>query len=52
MVVKMHSLADTAGVKVERMFGVYCGSRTYQFDTVTVLPVIDFIKALFAGEIY
>ena len=48
----MRSLAETAGVNVERMIGVYCGSRTYQFDTVTVLPVIDFIKALFAGEIY
>jgi predicted AAA+ superfamily ATPase len=48
----MRSLAETAGVNVERMIGVYCGSRTYQFDTVTVLPVIDFIKALFAGEIF
>ena len=52
MVVKMRSLAETAGVKVERMIGVYCGSRAYQFDTVTVLPVIDFIRKLFAGEIF
>jgi hypothetical protein len=34
------------------MIGVYCGSRAYHFDTVTVLPVIDFIRALFAGNIF
>jgi len=48
----MRSLADNAGVTVERMFGVYCGSRSYQFDNITVLPFADFIKALFAGDIY
>jgi hypothetical protein len=34
------------------MIGVYCGSRRYDFDNVTVLPVADFVKALFAGEIF
>jgi predicted AAA+ superfamily ATPase len=48
----MRSLADHAGVTVERMFGVYCGSRIYQFDNITVLPFADFIKALFAGEVF
>ena len=48
----MRSLADNAGVTVERMFGVYCGSRSYQFDSITVLPFADFIKALFAGELF
>jgi len=48
----MRSLADNAGVTVERMFGVYCGSRTYQFDNITVLPFTDFIKALFAGDVF
>jgi len=48
----MRSLADNAGVTVERMFGVYCGSRSYQFDNITVLPFTDFIKALFAGEVF
>ncbi|MBU2228686.1 MAG: DUF4143 domain-containing protein [Proteobacteria bacterium] len=48
----MRSLADNAGVTVERMFGVYCGSRSYQFDNITVLPFADFIKALFAGEVF
>jgi predicted AAA+ superfamily ATPase len=48
----MRSLADHAGVTVERMFGVYCGSRSYQFDNLTVLPFADFIKALFAGKLF
>jgi predicted AAA+ superfamily ATPase len=48
----MRSLADTVGVKVKRMIGVYCGPRRYEFDRVTVLPVTEFIKALFAGEIF
>jgi predicted AAA+ superfamily ATPase len=48
----MRSLADNAGVTVERMFGVYCGSRSYQFDNITVLPFADFIKALFAGDVF
>ena len=48
----LRGLADTAGVKVVRMIGVYCGSRRYDFDNVTVLPVADFVKALFAGEVF
>jgi len=48
----LRSLADTAGVKVERMIGVYCGSRRYEFDNVTVLPVAEFVRALFAGEVF
>jgi len=48
----MRSLAGTAGVRVKRMIGVYCGPRRYEFDNVTVLPVAAFVKALFAGEIF
>ena len=48
----MRSLADNTGVTVERMFGVYCGSRRYQFDNITVLSFTDFVKALFAGEVF
>jgi predicted AAA+ superfamily ATPase len=48
----LRGLADTAGVKVERMIGVYCGSRRYEFDNVSVLPVAEFVKALFAGEVF
>jgi len=48
----MRALADRSGVEVERMIGVYCGSRSYKFDSVDVLPYADFIKALFSGEIF
>ena len=48
----LRGLAETAGVRVERMIGVYCGSRRYEFDNVTVLPVAEFVKALFAGEVF
>jgi predicted AAA+ superfamily ATPase len=48
----MRALAEAPGVKVDRLIGVYCGSRRYEFDNVTVLPVVDFLKALFAGEIF
>jgi hypothetical protein len=40
------------GLKVDRMIGVYCGSRRYVFDSVEVLPVADFVKELFAGEVF
>lgn len=48
----LRGLADMAGVEVERMIGVYCGSRKYEFEKVTVLPVAEFVKALFAGEVF
>jgi len=48
----MRALAASAGVKVDRMIGVYCGSRPYRFDDVQVWPVADFVKALFGGEVF
>ena len=48
----LRSLSDSDGVTVDGMFGVYCGSRSYQFDYITVLPVSEFIKALFKGEVF
>jgi len=48
----LRNLADMAGVKVDRMIGVYCGSRRYEFDKVTVVPVSEFLKELFDGEVF
>ena len=48
----MRRLAETPGVKVDRMIGVYCGSRIYQFGDIKVLPAGDFVKALFDGDIF
>lgn len=48
----LRSLSESGGVKVERMIGVYCGSRSYHVDDLQVLPVGEFVKALHAGEIF
>jgi predicted AAA+ superfamily ATPase len=47
----MRNLAINDGVTVDRMIGVYCGAKSYQFDAVTVMPVRDFIGALYGGGI-
>jgi len=48
----MRALAATSDVKVERMIAVYCGPRAYRFDEIQVLSMADFIKALYAGEVF
>ena len=48
----MRNLAGTSGVKVDRMIGVYCGSRIYHFDDIEILPLEGFLDALFSGEIF
>lgn len=48
----MRALAATSDIKVERMIAVYCGPRAYRFDEIQVLPMGDFIKALYAGEVF
>ena len=48
----MMSLSASAGVQVDRMIGVYCGTRAYRFGEVQVWPVADFVKALHKGEVF
>jgi uncharacterized protein len=48
----LRSLAENSGIQVDRLIGVYCGQRSYRFDKVEVWPYGDFVKALFAGEIF
>ena len=48
----LRSLLDNPSLKVDRLIGVYCGSRRYQFDVLTVLPLEEFVKALLAGEVF
>lgn len=48
----LRSLSGSSGVKVERMIGIYCGSRSYRFDDLQVWPVGEFVKALHAGEVF
>jgi uncharacterized protein len=48
----MRSLGADENVTVDRMIGVYCGTRRYRYDSMDVLPFSDFIKTLHAGEIF
>ncbi|HNS53136.1 MAG TPA: DUF4143 domain-containing protein [Syntrophales bacterium] len=48
----MLALAASTGVKVDRMIGVYCGTRAYRFGDVRVWPVADFVKALYGGDVF
>jgi predicted AAA+ superfamily ATPase len=48
----LRGLAENTGIQVDRLIGVYCGQRSYRFDKVEVWPYGDFVKALFAGEIF
>ena len=48
----MRSLKDGTRIRVEKMFGVYTGKRTYHFDGVEVLPAEDFFKRLHLGDVF
>ena len=48
----MVDLAAQPGLKVDRCFGIYTGSRTYQFERVQVLPVTEFLRTLYSGEVF
>ena len=48
----MRSLARTDGISVERMLGVYRGTEVLAFDRVEVLPVVEFLRRLHAGEVF
>jgi predicted AAA+ superfamily ATPase len=48
----MVDLAARPGLKVDRCFGVYTGARAYQFEHVQVLPVREFLTALYGGEVF
>jgi predicted AAA+ superfamily ATPase len=48
----LRSLSESSGVKVDRMVGIYCGSRSYNADDLQVWPVAEFVKALHAGEVF
>jgi hypothetical protein len=48
----LRSLSESSGVQVERMIGIYCGPRSYYIDDLQVWPVGEFVKALYAGEVF
>jgi predicted AAA+ superfamily ATPase len=48
----MWSLNDDDRIQVDKMFGVYTGKWTYNYDGLEVLPVEDFFKRLHQGEVF
>jgi predicted AAA+ superfamily ATPase len=48
----LRDLAVQAGVKVDRLVAVYTGPRAYQFDSLDVLPVSEFLQNLYHGKIF
>jgi predicted nuclease of restriction endonuclease-like (RecB) superfamily len=46
------TLANQAGVKVDRLIAVYAGTRPYHFAGLDVLPVSEFLQGLHQGEIF
>ena len=39
-------------LRVDRMIGVYTGTRAYHFDGLDVLPVTDFLRQLHQGDVF
>ncbi len=48
----MRILAEDRKVRVEKLFGVYCGTDRYYFDGIDVLPVNTFLEMLYNGEVF
>jgi predicted AAA+ superfamily ATPase len=48
----MRSLQGCDRIEVDRMIGVYMGKRTYHFNGLDVLPVEEFFKRLYQGNVF
>ena len=48
----LRDLASQKGIKVDRLIAVYTGIRSYHFEGLDVLPVSEFLQALYRGEIF
>lgn len=48
----MRSIENDDRIQVDKMFGVYRGNRAYHYDGIDVLPVADFLKLLYQGDIF
>ncbi len=48
----MRSMKAAQGIVVDRMFGLYTGSRELVYDDVEVLPVERFFQRLHAGDVF
>jgi predicted AAA+ superfamily ATPase len=48
----MVDLAAQPGLRVERSFGVYTGTRAYEDNSLRVLPLTEFLATLHRGEVF
>jgi predicted AAA+ superfamily ATPase len=48
----MRSLNKHKGIHIDRMIGVYTGTRTYHNDGVDVLPLKEFLDQLHNGKVF
>ncbi|MBI4350912.1 MAG: ATP-binding protein [Elusimicrobia bacterium] len=48
----MRELKKQAGIRVDRMIGVYTGERAYHFSGLDVLPAATFLRQLHSGEFF
>ena len=48
----MRSLSTAKHIRVERMLGVYGGTRKYHFEGIDVLPIGEFLRELHQGNIF
>lgn len=48
----LRSLLEMSGIQVDRLIGVYAGSRQYKFDKVEVMPAPAFFESLHNGKIF
>ncbi|NIM18386.1 MAG: AAA family ATPase [Candidatus Aminicenantes bacterium] len=48
----MRSLKSSDNIEVNGMIGIYTGKRAYHFDGLDVLPVEEFLKRLYQGNIF
>jgi predicted AAA+ superfamily ATPase len=48
----MRSLTAHTNICVDKMVGIYTGSRAYHFDGLDVLPLTDFLERLHDGQIF
>lgn len=44
--------AESDAIVVDKMICVYTGENSYKFDNLLVLPVIEFLKSLYSGNIF
>jgi hypothetical protein len=45
------ALMATAGKSHQKMIGIYLGTERLTFDNFEVFPLMDFVSALYAGEL-